>query len=579
MTPFTRRLDPGQARFLESTCRAVAAAAGIFCVAVSTLLIANAVQLSTLNIRDNPALTALRERYRDAQDDDGLAAEIRALDLLARKAYFTRRWQVRTAAAMLAAGAALLIACLRAAAYLSRRLPRPGAEAEEPLRAERRAGRAALAGAGALLFIAAMTASALGLGALAPELAPAAAPRAGDGKAPARAGAGVTATGEFRANWPQFRGPDGNGIAASREPPLDWDGPSGRNILWKMEVPRPGFGSPVVWGDRVFLSGADASVREVFCWEAGSGRLLWRRVIEGVSGSPTEAPKVFENTGFAAPTMAVDGKAAYAVFANGDMAAVDFDGNILWKRNLGRSEQLYGYASSPAQYGGSLIVQFDQEDTGRLLAVDAATGRTRWETPRRVLASYASPVVVSPGGRAQILVSGTPILAAYDPERGKQLWQVEGMTGEIGSSPAFAEGRVIANDQLLKILAFDVVSRKVLWEYYDDLPDVASPLAFGEWAVAATSYGVAVCLEAASGKLAWKREFETGFYASPVLAGDRIHLMDRSGTMRIIASGPEGKVLGSPALGEAVDATPAFVGSRIYVRGVKHLFCIGAQGG
>jgi outer membrane protein assembly factor BamB len=142
-----------------------------------------------------------------------------------------------------------------------------------------------------------------------------------------------------------------------------------------------------------------------------------------------------------------------------------------------------------------------------------------------------------------------------------------------------AGGRVFAGNQLLSLTAVDARSGKKLWETYDDLPDVASPLAAGELVVAAASYGVVTCLEAATGTVLWRQEFETGFYASPVLAGGRLYLLDRSGVMRILQASRQASLLASPAIGEPADATPAFQDGRIFIRGLRHLFCIGASGG
>jgi len=164
----------------------------------------------------------------------------------------------------------------------------------------------------------------------------------------------------------------------------------GRNILWKVEVPRPGFGSPIVWNDKVFLSGP-TSPRARFLLERGgrhpplahtdpARRRLARRL----------RAKVTEDTGYAASTMATNGSAVFAVFATGDVASLDLDGNILWVRSLGAPTHIYGYASSPACVADLLIVQFDQEENGRLIAYEAATGKIRWESPRRVQPSWAS---------------------------------------------------------------------------------------------------------------------------------------------------------------------------------------------
>lgn len=586
MTPFTRRLDPEWGRFLLGTCRALAVVAGLFCLAVSTLLVANAVQLAVHQPLDNPALAALREAYRQAPEDDELAGQIRALDLMARRAYFTRSWQLRAGAIMLAAGAAVLLVCLRGAVALSQRLPRP-ASAPPPGERWPQSGavRRALGGVGLALLAAALVSALVGRGALArSEGPPGSAPGAAASSA-ADTGPELTTTAEYRANWPQFRGPGGNGAASPQEPPVDWDGESGRHILWKAQVPLPGFGSPVVWDERVFLPGADAGRRQLYCWDALDGELLWQAEVAADTGSQageSGAPRISPDTGWAASTPAVNGRAVFAVYATGDLAAFTLDGQPLWQRRLGPPELNYGYASSLALYGDLLIVQFDQGESGRLLALEASSGRTRWETPRRVQPSWASPVVVDTGRRTEILVNGNPSLASYSPADGRELWQVGGMLGEIAPSPAYAGGIAFAANQLLSLIAVDVQSGEKLWEAYDDLPDVSSPVAAGELLITAASYGVVSCYEAATGTVLWKQEFDAGFYASPILAGGRVYLLDREGVMRILPAArdpQQASPVGSPAIGEPADATPAFRAGRIYIRGARHLFCAGEGDG
>jgi outer membrane protein assembly factor BamB len=211
--------------------------------------------------------------------------------------------------------------------------------------------------------------------------------------------------------------------------------------------------------------------------------------------------------------------------------------------------------------------------------VNAEDGSIRWETPRRVLASWASPVVIDAGRRPLILVNGNPLLSAYDPNRGAEVWRLAGMMGENAPSPAFADGRVFAANQLLSLVAVEARTGKKLWETYDDLPDVASPLAAGKLLVMAASFGVVTCLAAADGTPLWKQEFETGFYASPILAGGRLYLLDRSGVMRIMTAGRTAELLASPALGEPAEATPAFAAGSIFIRGARHLFCIRGSDG
>jgi outer membrane protein assembly factor BamB len=576
MMPFTRRVDPGLARFVVSTCRGVTVVAAAFSIAVAAILAANYVQLATLKPLDNPALATLRERYRSSPNDTALAEDIRALDLAGRRVYFTRQWQSRTGAWMLVAGAAVLLASLRAAGSFARRLPQPRPDSMEGAMSSKSV-RLTLASMGVVLLGGGMAAAVL-------MAEPRAVTPSTAAPSPASSPA-VAIPPEIYENWPQFRGPGGNGIASWENPPLEWDGKSGANVRWSVPVPLPGRSSPVAWGDRVYLSGADKTTREVYCWSIATGALLWRLSVPLAAGAPAWPPgKVDASVGYAASTMVVDASAAYVMFANGDITAIDPKGTILWARHLGDPKKNYGYASSLALCAGAVIVQFDQEEGGALFALKEGDGTTLWETAREVTSSWTTPTVVNTGTRAEILVQGNPILASYDPATGKELWHSEPvMMGEIGPSPAYDAGRVIAANQLLALSAIDARNGATLWEVFEDFPDVASPLAAGGMVVAATSYGVVTCLDAATGEVIWKKEFDTGFYASPILAGNRFYLLDRGGVMRIFAADRTMKLIGSPAIGEPegerVEATPAFHAGAILIRSASRLYCIGVKGG
>jgi outer membrane protein assembly factor BamB len=600
MRPYTRRIDPELGRFLISTCRALAVVAAVFSVAMATLLIANYAQMATLKPSDNAALTALREQYRSAQDSEELATKIRTLDLAVRRAYFTRQWQTRTAGYLLISGVVLLLVCLRAVSALTRSLPQAKPQTVEAPLAFPRGARVGLTVLGCVFLAGAVVSAVLGDGLIRKGLPVIAGPAQGaaaQGAAAQGAAAqsmaaqgaaagpesGTTAAAaqaaqsqEYKKNWPQFRGPDGLGIAPQQDPPVDWDGKSGRNIAWKAEVPVAGRSSPVVWGNKLFLSGADQSAREVFCWDTGSGKLLWRTKIPAAEGTPSAPPRVTDTVGYAPSTMAVNGKQAFAVFATGDLTALDLEGKVLWTRHIGTPGLNYGYASSLALLGDGVVAQFDQEENGRIVAFRGADGSVRWDIPRQVLGSWATPALIEVGGKPRLMIHGTPYLTQYDPENGKQVWRLGGMMGENAPSPAFFDGRIFVSTQLLSLVAVDARSGKKLWEVYDDLPDVASPLASGGLVLMTASFGVVTCLDAEKGDTLWRQEFPTGFYASPILAGGRFYTMDRSGVMRIYAASKSMNLIGSPALGENVEATPAFLDSAIFVRGARNLYCIRA---
>jgi len=381
---------------------------------------------------------------------------------------------------------------------------------------------------------------------------------------------------DFRANWPGFRGPNGNAHAFVSSAPTNWDGATGAGILWKTAVARNGKSSPVVWGERVFLTGADEQALEIFCFNADSGEIRWRKCVPQTVASD-RLGDITDDTGRAAPTMATDGERVFAIFASGDIVCLTLDGDNVWARNLGVPDLNYGYGSSLQVAKGRVIVQYDATDKCRLLALDAATGETVWETPRDVATAWASPLIVDTPERTEIILSADPLIASYDADTGKELWSLECLSGEVAPSPGYADGIVVAANEVCGAKAVRLDDPNLLWESSDDVPDVASPLVTSNGVFMASSGGVVTCLDTASGDVMWQQEFGNSFWSSPVLAANNVYVFDSSGVARVFKAAHTYEEIGSPALGEPVVSTPAFVGGRIYVRGDKHLFCIGGN--
>ena len=590
-------------RFRIHLLRRVAVVAAIFSLVLCILLILNYVQLERTDPLDNPALEKLIERLGDNPEDVELREQIRALDLLARRAYFSRLWQIRAAALMMLISVAVLLLSLKVLCRGRQKLPEE--KRKQPAWRSAYLARIGLITAGAVILAGGVVTAGLSHSALSGEYMVAAAPAAGGGEdqaAPAGrtteaasaegTGSGGVAAGseaaeqteikenildseELRSNWPGFRGPGGAGIAYVEEAPTRWDGTTGQGILWKTAIPKPGFNSPVVWGGRIFLSGADAQGQEVYCLDRNSGAILWRQRIEDVPGSPAEPPDVTPDTGYAAPTMSTDGKGVFAIFATGDVVGFDLEGNRLWERNLGVPENHYGHSSSLVTYRDLLIVQYDHDGGSRLLALDTATGTTVWETEREVMTAWSSPIVVYTGRRPEIIINANPYVGSYDPDTGRELWQVECMYGEVGSSPAYTDGLVYAANQFAQLVAIDADTREILWEVYDDLPDASSLLAAAGYLYVPTSFGYLSCLDAATGEVYWTHDYGGSSYSSPIYAVGRVYWMDKTGVMHIFQAGEEFVPVSDPPLGEPSWTVPAFVDGRIYIRGEQHLYCIG----
>lgn len=572
----------------RETCARAAAVAALFCAALAAGLAFNHAELTRLD----PLAAGERERLRtqllEQPDAAELKVELRALDYDLRREYFRLLQFHRNASLLLAAGAAALLLCLRLTRHFS---PEPEPErsvATPPADEAPRLRRAALAGLGLL----GAGAGAWGLFAAPPDL------RISTANADTQTATQETkilapaTREEMLANWPRFRGPDGLGVVASGAPPREWDGPSGKNVRWKAAVPLPGENSPVVWENRVFLSGADREKREVYCFAADTGTLLWEQTVAGVPGSPAEPPAVMDSTGYAAPGLATDGARLFALFSNGDFACFSLDGVRLWQKNLGAPDNAYGQASSLATAEGLLLVQYDQgyaPEDGKsfLFGIDSACGAVKWKTPRPVGGSWSSPITYERDGRTVVVCAATPWVISYDAQTGKERWRVklDLPTGnaDFAASPACAGGVVYAGNDNVPLTAIreggsgDATATHTLWRAAGDpMPDTSSLLATGKHVYVALSDGTVACYSADSGKKLWSEKVGAAFQGSPALAGDTVYLTDEDGTTFLFRDADAYEPLGRNELGEKSGCSPAFKGKRLYLRGKNHLFCIGS---
>jgi outer membrane protein assembly factor BamB len=388
------------------------------------------------------------------------------------------------------------------------------------------------------------------------------------------------ATTNLEENWPSFRGPNALGHAPHANPPLNWSASDGTGVLWKIALPKHGMSSPIAWRGRIFLTGADENSRQLYCVDADSGKLLWQQDVNGVSGSPDdgEIPDVLDETGYAAPTPTTNGQYVAAVFATGELVCVNLDGKRIWIKHLGIPHNHYGHASSLLCHENLLFVQYDQKEQAQLLAFDLATGKPVWQAKRGAM-SWASPILAENNCRMELIVTDSKAVESYDATSGKHLWRVECLDGEVASSAAYANGTVFVANEGAPASAIDVTSpeRKILWQWDEALPDCASPVANENYLIVPTAFGVVSCLDGNTGKVLWEHEFDQGFSSSPILVNDRVYIIDVSGTMQIFKMDDEFDLLGVADFGEPAYATPAFVGDRIYVRSLDHLFCVRAK--
>ncbi len=592
--------------------------AGVFTALVSVLMLFNYMQIRGSQPLESRALELLVERLSAEPGNQELMAEIRQLDLLARRAYFSSLWQIRTGGYLLLLGGIVLVIALRTLHNLQFRIQKPE-ESKSPGRldrvlAQRWIGISALvlfllAGASAILSADYVSQFETLAQAGEPEEAAGgietiritrdqevasvsddtaieedAEPVDADDEADAKETEAepqpvphVLTRADVEQNHNAFRGAWGNGVSKHRNIPTDWDGESGRNILWKTEIPIHGYNSPVVWGDYLFFSGATNQKRVVYAMDRHSGTILWEREANNIPGSPATPPRTTDDTGLAAPSVTVDGKRVFAIFGTGDIIAFDFEGNRLWARNLGVPNNHYGHSSSLLTWDNKVFVQYDMIDRSRLLALDVASGETVWETPRTSDISWASPLLAEVNGQFQLVLLGHPDFGAYDIQTGQKLWSVDVMSGEVGVSPVYGGGLVFAANEYATMVAVNPTTGEIVWQDRYYLPEVASPVYHDGLLYIATTFAVLASFDAQTGDLVWEFDGEDIYYSSPVIADNKMYVFDTSGRAYIFRPGREPELIGTPELGERVYATPAFANGRIYIRGNKHIFCIGTQ--
>jgi outer membrane protein assembly factor BamB len=552
---------------------------------------------------DSPTIQSLRAALAKDTNNEALKQALREEDQRARQSFFTHRRRMATGAWLLLAGLAATVICARWYASLERKTPQPTkpAEREDADRwlTRQRRNIVAVAAVSVVVLVGLLI---FGLAGGPPIAPPSAAQPEPKTSAPSAA---ITKPAEsvFKENWPRFRGPDGLGSVQASDWPRKWDAATGENIVWKTPVPMPGNSSPVLWGDRLFLTGADAERQEVFCFSRGSGKLLWRTPIFAARGAvKAEDIRPLPVTGYASPTPATDGVRLYATFASADIAAVDFDGNVVWARNLGTpenaAENSYGRATSLLVYKDKVIVQFDRglepaDGLSAILALDAKTGKTVWSAPRPVRRCWCTPILITVAGRAELVANGSPWIIAYDPENGRELWRCAGMKEDVAASPTFADGLVYVTNDHAKVFAIrpapaeqgDVTATniesaqrtaRVVWTAEEGLSDTPSPVCDGRFFLQANSSGLLTCFDAKSGKLFWSEMLDGRVWASPTLAGGWAYVPSEDGNVYLFALADRFGPATACKLGEPLLATPAFADGRIYLRGDKTLFCVGA---
>jgi outer membrane protein assembly factor BamB len=427
-----------------------------------------------------------------------------------------------------------------------------------------------------------------------------------------------------RAQWPQFRGPGASGVADGMRLPDTWSAAEGKNIAWKTRVPGLAHSSPIVWGDRVFVttaisSRADATFKpglygegtasedvtvhkwNVLALDRSSGRVLWERT--AYEGTPREKRHI--KATYANATPATDGRYVVALFGSQGLYAYDLDGTLKWKRDLGRMDvgaydaptYEWGTASSPIIHNGLVIVQADQQKGSFLIALRLQDGEIAWKTLRDELPSWATPTVY-PGRdkkSAELVTNAPNFIRGYDPESGKELWRLGRSSNITAPTPIFDKDVIVVASGrrpnapvfVLKAGARGDITLPegattgghVLWTREKAGSYMPTPLIYGEYLYVLKNQGILTCTHLLSGEQKYEVRLSgvtSGFSASPVAADGRLYFASEDGDVLVVAAGPKFELLATNSMGQPLMATPALSDGLMLVRGERDLFAVGA---
>ncbi len=418
-------------------------------------------------------------------------------------------------------------------------------------------------------------------------------------------------------NWAQWRGPDGSGVSMEKNLPTEWS--QTKNVQWKTAITGRGHSSPIIWGQKIFLTtsiegpvvpgakavqhirsgqvwvhpdsvGGDHSYTiKVLCLDRDTGKILWEKTAyEGTVYDDRHR----KNT-YASGTPVTDGKYVWAFFDAEGLYCYDFDGKLIWKTSLGKFGKVgMGYGMSPVLYENLVILQCDQEDGGPgsfIAAVNKLTGKEVWRTPRTQPKSHATPLIVRTPQRTELIASGAKSVISYDPATGKELWHCEGVVSHAIPSAVVGHGMVFetAGSQAKRAMGIrlggsgDLTGTPyIVWKYNKGAAYVPSPILYGDYLYLLSDNGVMTCLAAKTGEVIYEGgrvPIPATFSASPVAFDDKLLVTSEDGDTFVIKAGPKHEVLQTNSLGEPVYASIAMAAGKLFIRGEKNLYCIGKK--
>jgi len=531
----------------------------IFSCVMTIVMLMTWFTLETVQPIRNPAVSSILEKINTDPANTEIRETYRALNLLARKAFFSGTRQLETGKNLLVAGLVIFFLCFQFRQNLGGYSNAPG----KPLPAGK--GEILTKHLPVWIFTLVMVVAGIGISRI-------------DAILMAENSKRMTYPDlktDTQQNWTAFRNM-GRAAEDNANLPVSWDDKTGKNIRWKQKLSLPGFSSPVVWKSTIFLDSANDEQFQIQARNLDDGSLLWSHAIS--IPDPKALPRVSQDTGYAAATPAVDVTGVYSLFADGTLIALSHEGKPLWSKKFAIPENEYGHASSLLCYNGKVIVQWDTNDGSSVQAFSSRDGTEVWKTSRKTGISWASPILAEWEDSVYLLLNSNPAISAYDPETGVQLWSTDCLSGEVAPSLAYSNGILAAAIAYSKVTALDVKTGSIIWQTGGSLPDVTSPIAGNNIVIIPSTYGTITAQNLTTGDEYWFHELYDGFYSSPVIAGNTVYLCDLAGNTIIFSLSEEWEERGTGSLSEPIYATPVITPRGILIRSESHLFLVSESG-
>jgi outer membrane protein assembly factor BamB len=393
-------------------------------------------------------------------------------------------------------------------------------------------------------------------------------------------------------NWPEFRGPTGQGIVREGKLPIEWS--STKNVVWKQPIPGLGWSSPIVYSERIYLTTAVPDDKgnqslQALCLDAKTGKLLWEKEVFLQDGKT--APRIHRKNSHASPTPLTDGQRLYVHFGHQGTAALDLDGKILWQNTTLKYEPIHGNGGTLCFIDKGLVFSCDGFDKQFVVALDRATGKVLWKTDRKTDAfkkfSFCTPLLITVKGKPQVISPGAGVVCAYDPTNGKEIWRAGYEDGySLIPRPVFGHGLlfICTGFDTPGLIAVrpdgqgDVTKSHIDWTASKAVPLTPSLLLVGDELYMVSDLGIASCLDAKTGQVHWQERLGGQFSASPLYADGKIYFQSEDGNGTVIKAGKKFEVLAKKnAMGERTFASYAVSDGALFIRTEKHLYRIEAR--